>query len=955
MVEPQIDVLELRVHGIANSPPAEMLEAPRDDVVRAEGDEIGSFWRRRTGLDETLGRFRIVREAYSWGLLVRTGGGALAAIGRVLVHLGWLLVLPFALCNLAYWTRRIKSPSSPAALEWHGSRGASLLRLFALVLTLVYVAAFTSVAVDLVAVQCFRDGKRVCAVLPSWLDGLLLIDRDARSALFGILPIAAMLLIYLIARRGRVTYEANIRQYANQIGQTASGLPGAADVASPKPPLLATRGFWGLARVGQTSERLHFAASIALVLLLLCWDSLNQSLVRDARSDDACWGEEGAVTCFVRVLGGNGFALAGVIVAAVLLVGTAVFVMLASSTIKPPDPWTGGTSEAFEAYLREHADKVVRRQAWQRVAAAIILATAVAAYVGWFAVAFAPVTPPPPSDPDPRSLGLIAAPNLLVALALVLAFAGAAWGRGLSRGVSIPLLLASFGFLVVSFFVEVELASILAGIAGVLLVVYLVVVFVKRGDPLQAWSGFGPTVVMLLALFASMFLSSLLVLGVASWLSTPADPGKVEDIWRIPAPPGDLRLDVPDAYERFAVLLTATVIATLLVIVSALARNLVTFALYLLPSLDVGGGDGDPDRNVAGVSQPTPPPYPLRARQLEGRERKIVAARRSSSLLHRGEPLFGWLAGFAAVALLAIVSPTLGDAIRGATPDPVEGGIQSAASMVLVLVALSIVAAVAAHAASSAERPIALFWDVVCFFPRAGHPFAPPCYAERTVPELRDRVLDWLKPSTTTKEPAAHPRRVVLAVHSMGATIATAAILSMRGESVPADASDSGSRQIRATDRVALLSYGIQLRPYFSRFFPSVFGPEVLGVPGTHGPSLFRMDPWSRQVVEDWKDPMPAVQLDAWTLTETLGATPEMGPRWRSLWRRTDYLGFPVFSYRRPGNPVDRGASERAPLTYLWKIARHNDYLGTLQYSGARQELLNDLAGAPDDRPAMMA
>ena len=38
-------------------------------------------------------------------------------IGRVLVHLGWLLVLPFALCNLAYWTRRIESPSSPAALE----------------------------------------------------------------------------------------------------------------------------------------------------------------------------------------------------------------------------------------------------------------------------------------------------------------------------------------------------------------------------------------------------------------------------------------------------------------------------------------------------------------------------------------------------------------------------------------------------------------------------------------------------------------------------------------------------------------------------------------------------------------------------------------------------------------------------------------------------------------------
>ncbi len=252
------------------------------------------------------------------------------------VHLGWLLVLPFALCNLAYCTRRIESPSSPAALQWNGSRGASLLRLFALVLTLVYVAAFTSVAVDLVAVQCFRDGQRVCAVLPSWLDGLLLIDRDARAALFGVLPIAAMLLIYVIARRGRVTYEANIRQYANQIGRTTGSLPDAAAVTAPKPPLLATRGFWALARVGQTSEPLHFAASIALVLLLLCCDSLNQSLARASRSDDACWGEEGAVTCLGRVIGGNGFSLAGVIVAGLLLLWTAVFVMLSSSTVKPP-------------------------------------------------------------------------------------------------------------------------------------------------------------------------------------------------------------------------------------------------------------------------------------------------------------------------------------------------------------------------------------------------------------------------------------------------------------------------------------------------------------------------------------------------------------------------------------------------------------------------------------------
>src|SRR5215207_8896659 len=171
--EPTIDVLELRVHGIANSPPAEMLEARSEDVEREEGDLLGSFWRRRRPATPRADDDRspgITREAYSWGFLARTGGGgAIAVIGRVLVHLGWLLVLPFALCNLAYWTRKIEGQRDAAAFEWNAGRGSVLLRLFALILTLVYVAAFMSVAVDLLAVQCFRDGE-VCAAIPPWLD-----------------------------------------------------------------------------------------------------------------------------------------------------------------------------------------------------------------------------------------------------------------------------------------------------------------------------------------------------------------------------------------------------------------------------------------------------------------------------------------------------------------------------------------------------------------------------------------------------------------------------------------------------------------------------------------------------------------------------------------------------------------------------------------------------------------
>ena len=79
-----------------------------------------------------------------------------------------------------------------------------------------------------------------------------------------------------------------------------------------------------------------------------------------------------------------------------------------------------------------------------------------------------------------------------------------------------------------------------------------------------------------------------------------------------------------------------------------------------------------------------------------------------------------------------------------------------------------------------------------------------------------------------------------------------------------------------------------------------------------------------------------------------LGGTSATAPHWRNLWRRTDYLGFPANSYR-PGDPIDRGASERMPRTYLWSVARHNGYLGTLQYIEARSKLLEDIAPAVDD------
>ena len=75
----------------------------------------------------------------------------------------------------------------------------------------------------------------------------------------------------------------------------------------------------------------------------------------------------------------------------------------------------------------------------------------------------------------------------------------------------------------------------------------------------------------------------------------------------------------------------------------------------------------------------------------------------------------------------------------------------------------------------------------------------------------------------------------------------------------------------------------------------------------------------------------------------------QSGPRWRNLWRRTDFLGFPVYGYSGTGNPVDRGATEDAPNAYLWHAATHDgpDYLDSAQYANAREDLVQALREMP--------
>ena len=83
-------VLELRVHGVGGAPATENLESPA--CVQVAGDRSAGFYRAWYP-GRPVGDATPRREAYCWGKL------NYQAATRAL----WLLLLPFALLNVAHW------------------------------------------------------------------------------------------------------------------------------------------------------------------------------------------------------------------------------------------------------------------------------------------------------------------------------------------------------------------------------------------------------------------------------------------------------------------------------------------------------------------------------------------------------------------------------------------------------------------------------------------------------------------------------------------------------------------------------------------------------------------------------------------------------------------------------------------------------------------------------------
>ena len=188
------------------------------------------------------------------------------------------------------------------------------------------------------------------------------------------------------------------------------------------------------------------------------------------------------------------------------------------------------------------------------------------------------------------------------------------------------------------------------------------------------------------------------------------------------------------------------------------------------------------------------------------------------------------------------------------------------------------------------RKTVGVIWDLGTFWPRAAHPLAPPCYAERVVPELVHRST-WL---------ANEQGGVILSGHSQGSILAAAAVLQLP--------------QV-ARERTSLLTYGSPLCRLYMRAFPNYWGQKVI---------------------------------------ERVGAAVADGhgnPRWVNLWRRTDPIGGAVgVGDRRLIDPVgfNPPPGDRVPPP----VAGHSGYQVTVDFADAVKDLLARMPPPPPTRPS---
>jgi hypothetical protein len=266
------------------------------------------------------------------------------------------------------------------------------------------------------------------------------------------------------------------------------------------------------------------------------------------------------------------------------------------------------------------------------------------------------------------------------------------------------------------------------------------------------------------------------------------------------------------------------------------------------------------------------------------------------SMRYKYHHVLGTFAG--AGGLLVILSGIflVADVFRGPEPetvlhrfehDVIFEATQLGAIVLTFLMAALITLGLSLRKNVGVRRQVGILWDLASFWPRMGHPLVPRPYGERAVVAVSERAVQLATTSALFPGSRHKSDVVILSGHSQGSYICLAACAVIHrqstddrigplafGKSETTEKAEEESdpwfnrkRTAEAIDKMALLTYGSQMKFIYARLFPRYFG-------------------YKRQH-EIFNDCLKG--------------------RWRNIYRWTDPLGGPVLSWSAPSDDSGPG------------------------------------------------
>jgi hypothetical protein len=720
-------VLELRVHGVSNTPPAGILgirPEPGGAVAQPRlvaGDAMTGFYRapRADPTDP------VAVEAYSWGQLT-SGARAARDVERAL----WTLLLPFTFANLALHARPA-IPADPHQERWSSRAGmtAWLVRLFCLSLTATLVLSATGAGVDLVAWQCVDDNCLGRIPGPWEFLGSGWWGEGAHSLAVGLLAPLGLLAIVGGLTWRTYHYEAEL--------PTGPGVPAAE--ARPEHPLQDPTFWCGEGQVRRVAV-LHLAtgAAVAAAVPLGAVLAMDPPVgVRAALAWPAVAVLGATILLSVAVLGHpyvtrrggdtplGRYATAVAALATVGVLGTGALLLLPDgpagiplSELRPRDGCA--QTQALAGCLE---DRSLPGYDWA------------VAWLGTFQVLLLIAV----AGVSRAGRTALAAP-VVAAIAILL---GTGWSAGWLPGVGpAPAWLPPW------------LVAGVAVAAAAAVALLLPRTPAAAEPPLDrygavAWGGRGPAVLAGLGWLLGISYSAGVLYWVTDWLNAGATPSGRSAI----IPP------VPVMWAGLAF------VVALLAIGGAAAQAWIIHTRLRRRSL----------------AELVPPDAVLSAH--ERRRARDVATFRA---LHRlvGEHALRLVGRLAAAALMLATAGTAAalSHARPASPDPtgwgafVKAAVDVGDSLLGWLPVLVAGVGLLVYRNDTVRRTVGVVWDIGTFWPRAAHPLAPPSYAERAVPQLQTRTAGLM---ALPHEDPGRADAIILSGHSQGSVIAAAVILQL--------------------------------------------------------------------------------------------------------------------------------------------------------------------------------